>query len=995
MAGQIKRKLRETYQTRIPTFSGQVTSVGIGADGRSLGYILCNIGGSTLKVYCGPLDNYQPGDWVTVEQRGGAASAGYYAMGFISGVRSSSQILEVPSDTTINGVLYERGDLILGDPGAKFWHYDASQGAWLMQDTTALRGAIGNLDGLYGYSGTIYGTAFGAADGSHITIDETNGIRLFSGADQRVSIEPDGTGWLGGADKFYWDADGNVTMSGSLLTGAGTIFMNEDGFWLGDTDSGAGLTLNEVKDVYGVGTGSFGLRIYDESGVAHISLLSRAGDTPLFRLGTPAADTWLQWDENGLELKGAIKATSGEISGSLYVGEEEPRILIDGANKLIESTNYHKNVSGFRLDGETGSAEFEDITARGTIKTAVFQKSLVTAFAGSQVVAKSASVTAAETTLGSPTFSLAVKSQDEDAAPFVDGDLIYIKTELLSVYAIVNTGSRCGNLLENSTFNVDDFSDGVPNTWWPYNNTVGTEPHTASVIAYDGVDNGPFYRITWAANNTSTKGVLHLAAPWQPSTTYVISFYARASFVGTYPAMGLYWNYAPVSQVALANPTLTTEWQRYAFRIVTDVSPDTSLHISIINGSSCYGSLDIDHVMVEAGNDLNDWKADDYYSYTATYHSGATAGVIPIGTAVVDYGKNGDGRVFMTADDDAASGESPYLSIATHDMAKPPVWTERARLGNLEGLVPGGEYGLWTDNGWFTGIVTASVIRSAETGARIEMNTEKIFGTDGTDEQWYAQSADGKLYAGQGSVILDYDGLTIISSSADDDAMSFVADGNRVAKIAATWGPRFTGDTYDASQIHIAANPASTAIGSQVNITANGLTDNDDALIKIVSRAVPSYTSTIELGADRTYMAGHADIVGDLRAVRGGDTYTGGIFVPLTMPATAIGWTGTTFSTSSPQPLNVVSVFGIPADAKAISATLSVMDSAGAGNYYCSLGPNNTYYYALVCRSVSASYYNEVGPVPVPCQNGDVYYRVLASGTNTLTATLRIWGYWL
>ncbi len=828
MAGEIKRKMRETYQTRIPTFSGQVTSVGIGADGRSLGYIMCSIGGSTLKVLCGPMDNYQPGDWVTVEQRGGAASAGYYAMGFISGVRSNSQILEVPDDTTIGGVSYHRGDLLLGDPTSKFWFYDASQAAWLMQDAATMRGAIGNLDGLYDYVAATYGTAFGTEAGPHITIDETNGIRQFAGSTQVSWFKADGSGWLGGSDKLSWDTAGNMTLAGSLLTGAGTIFMNEDGFWLGDPDTGASLTLNEVKDVYGAGTGSFGLRIYDQEGVAHISLLSRASNTPYFRLGAPDADTWLQWDENGLELKGTIRATAGEITGALYVGDGDPRILIDGTNKLIESTNFVTGYSGFRLNGVTGSAEFEDITARGAIKTAVFQKSLVTAFAGSQVVSKSASTVAEAVTLSATTFPLVVKAQD--GAPFVDGDLVYIKTETIATYAIVNTGTASG----------------------------------------------------------------------------------------------------------------------------------------------------------------------DNWAYTAAYHSGSDTGTVPVGTAVVDYGGNGAGRVWLSAD----GSNTPHLSISTHDMAAPPAWTERVRLGNLDGISGTSGYGLWTDNGWFTGTVTASVIRSAASGARIEMNTSKIFGTNGLDEQWYASAADGKLYAGQGSVVLDYDGVKIYSNSSDANKLSFLTGSSQVGHIAGYNGPRYTGDPGLAAQLNLWSHIVGAADSSEINLraTGGGIEGGRWATLQVISRGIDP--SLIVLNADAVGITGDLAVYGGVQTKRFDaygtlQTYNGGMFIPVTTPITSGSWTGDTYSTTGATPLNIVSTFGLPVDVKAILVTISVRDSGGAGNYYLALGPSNTYYYSAICLSTSASWHNHVGPVIIPCLNGDVYYAIQASGTGTLNVYLRIWGYWL
>ena len=399
--------------------------------------------------------------------------------------------------------------------------------------------------------------------------------------------------------------------------------------------------------------------------------------------------------------------------------------------------------------------------------------------------------------------------------------------------------------------------------------------------------------------------------------------------------------------------------------------------------------------MVEPGNDLNDWKADDYWGYTATYNSGATEGVVPIGTAVVDYGTNGDGRVFLTADDDVSAGESPYLSIATHDMAAPPVWTERVRLGNLEGLVPGGGYGLWTNNGWFTGTVTASVIRSAETGARIEFNTARIFGTDGLDDQWYADTTTGKLYAGGGAVVLDYDGLHINSSGQNDNALNFTSGGFATGFITGWLGPRYTGDTGVGTQLRITTGLTGAAETAAIWLTAYGETYEDNAYVNVNSGGSGD-ASSITLDASAIGILGYLDVHNDLRAMRGGSTYTGGIFIPLITPQTAMNWQDTVYSSvSTPQPMHLVSSFGIPANAKAVLVSLSVKDSAGAGNYYLALGPNNTYNYAAVCRSVSASYYNTVGPVSIPCQDGDIYYRIVASGTSTLTVYVRIWGYWL
>lgn len=81
-----------------------------------------------------------------------------------------------------------------------------------------------------------------------------------------------------------------------------------------------------------------------------------------------------------------------------------------------------------------------------------------------------------------------------------------------------------------------------------------------------------------------------------------------------------------------------------------------------------------------------------------------------IGAAVANYGPADQGWLRLTAD----ATNSPYLSVATHGGTP---WTtyngttdttgtrERARLGNLTGISGASGYGLWTDNGYFTGTV--------------------------------------------------------------------------------------------------------------------------------------------------------------------------------------------------------------------------------------------------------------------------------------------------
>ena len=60
--------------------------------------------------------------------------------------------------------------------------------------------------------------------------------------------------------------------------------------------------------------------------------------------------------------------------------------------------------------------------------------------------------------------------------------------------------------------------------------------------------------------------------------------------------------------------------------------------------------------------------------------------------------------------------------------------------------------------------ITGATIRTAASGARIEMNSTHIFGTDGTTTQWEALSATGELTAAAGGVVLNENGITIVDS---------------------------------------------------------------------------------------------------------------------------------------------------------------------------------------------------------------------------------------
>ena len=85
-------------------------------------------------------------------------------------------------------------------------------------------------------------------------------------------------------------------------------------------------------------------------------------------------------------VRGEVNAGSGNFYGMVTVGKENAQdpdyIMIDGQNALIRSANYSDGAGTGWLINNEGDAYFNNITARGAIKTAVFEYAEIQAVGG-------------------------------------------------------------------------------------------------------------------------------------------------------------------------------------------------------------------------------------------------------------------------------------------------------------------------------------------------------------------------------------------------------------------------------------------------------------------------------------------------------------------------------------------------------------------------------------------------------------------------------------
>lgn len=390
---------------------------------------------------------------------------------------------------------------------------------------------------------------------------------------------------------------------------------------------------------------------------------------------------------SGANITGTINATAGDFTGSVYVGAASPRIHLDGVNKRIEATTFVSGTSGFRIDGATGNAEFNNITARGAITSVVFHYQQVQASAGDLLLAKGANRLATQLTLG------------------VTPRLVYVEDPPGIDHAVAGT--------------------------------------------------------LWAIDDI----------------------------------------------IRIKNPAVGDVWLKVT--AVTDSAPNPG------------------------------WLV------TASYQSGTSSGIMPVGTAIVNYGQSGQGIIRLSATDAAG----PYTSIATHAGSPWTTITERARLGNLDGIAGASGYGLWTDNGFFTGTVNASAgviagwnitptkLYSEDVGAfaGVGMATYQDAGTwafwAGSHTPASAEfrvSKYGEMYATSATITGTVTANTLTANSAGSIAGWTISSGhlysgtgsNRAGMQPATY-PFYAGsETPAAAPFRV--TPAGALTASNVSISAGG-----------------------------------------------------------------------------------------------------------------------------------------------------------------------------
>lgn len=86
------------------------------------------------------------------------------------------------------------------------------------------------------------------------------------------------------------------------------------------------------------------------------------------------------------QIQGRVDASSGSITGPLWVGSTTNGVLIDGENGSLQSTPFVSSAVGWRID-KGGNAEFNNATVRGKLTSVIFEMSTVSSVGGDLYIA--------------------------------------------------------------------------------------------------------------------------------------------------------------------------------------------------------------------------------------------------------------------------------------------------------------------------------------------------------------------------------------------------------------------------------------------------------------------------------------------------------------------------------------------------------------------------------------------------------------------------------
>ncbi len=379
-------------------------------------------------------------------------------------------------------------------------------------------------------------------------------------------------------------------------------------------------------------------------------------------------------DNTGLLWSGAnvVNKSSAPIrinpTGEMTLGNPTGvHLQLSGLNVRIQSSDYVSGAAGSGFLISAGLIEAANISARGLIRTAVFQKDVISSVGGNFMVVDSDVLDKDMTALDSSPMTT------KQTTTFSMGDILRIKDGVDDEWLEVSGIPGPTNALSPGTV-ISEASGDV--TWSNFNNVKVSDNSYATVSVSNNWSYGlkcTNFGFNIPINATITSVTIEIemkvntgsVSPWVrilPNNTLkndvvVTTSEAYYSWSGT-PAV---WGAITPAQVNAATFGVNMWIPNTAGTVTASVDHvRITVYYTIPEGTS-YG-VTRDKAAVYGSNANPTWKK---------------------GATVVNYKQSGAGGIFMTASETNA----PYISVYTHAGSPWSALTTRLRIGNLNGYL--------------------------------------------------------------------------------------------------------------------------------------------------------------------------------------------------------------------------------------------------------------------------------------------------------------------
>lgn len=176
------------------------------------------------------------------------------------------------------------------------------------------------------------------------------------------------------------------------------------------------------------------------------------------------------------------------------------------------------------------------------------------------------------------------------------------------------------NLVRNGSFDLMEVGNpNHPAGYYPYTSLIPADWIPGS-LGRNGSGRSFALRAlgsnagAWAfgvQNDTASIVNSFVQGGWQPGKTYTVAFYARKVNGASWGGMQLNWNQPPASTITSSNPALSSQWQRYVFRITWGAAIEGAgrLYVSVAGASATIvnDEIYIDDLMVIEGDVVPEW----------------------------------------------------------------------------------------------------------------------------------------------------------------------------------------------------------------------------------------------------------------------------------------------------------------------------------------------------------------------------------------------------